>query len=137
MQRGRVGAHRAQVGEQAQRLADGQQALFRAHLGVGVGPLGPADSAEQHGVGFAAGFERGGRQWLAMLVDGDAADVVFGESEVMAEARGDGLEHVHRGDGDLGADAVTRQYDDVGLHGGSGCPVAVVRPGTRGGGCGR
>ncbi|KAG1388336.1 hypothetical protein G6F59_016000 [Rhizopus arrhizus] len=62
VQRRLVGAHRAQVGIQAQRLADCQQALFRAHLGVRVGPLRATDRTQQHRVGGLAGGQGGGRQ---------------------------------------------------------------------------
>ena len=47
-----VGAHRAQVGVDAQHLADAEQAALRALLGRRVVELGQADGAHQRGVGF-------------------------------------------------------------------------------------
>ena len=54
----RAGPHRAQVGEQAEPLAQAEQALLGARrVGVGGVPLRAADGGEQHGVGAAAGVE--------------------------------------------------------------------------------
>ena len=45
-------ADRAQVGEQAEALAQAEQALLgRGRVGVGRVPLRAADRGEQHGVG--------------------------------------------------------------------------------------
>ena len=115
-ERGRVRAHRAQVGVQPQRLADRQQALFGADLGVRVGPLRAADRAEQDGVCLAARLQRSGRQRLAVAIDGDAPDIVFLEPEGVTETGGDGLQHRHGGGGDFRTDAVTRQYDNLSVH---------------------
>ena len=52
-------ADRAQVGVQAEALAQAEQALLGARrVGVGRVPLRAADRGEQHGVGAAAGGER-------------------------------------------------------------------------------
>ena len=112
---GRADGHRPQVGEQAQRLAQGQQAVL-GPLRPAV-PLGAADRAQEDGVGLAAGLERLRRQRLAAGVDGFAADQVGGEVEAVAEAVGDHVQHHARGGGDFGADAVAGQQDDfTGLH---------------------
>jgi hypothetical protein len=59
--------------------------LFRAHRGVRVRPLRPADRTQQHGIGGATGVEGGGGQRLASGVDGGAADQMGLEAEFMAE----------------------------------------------------
>ena len=116
-QAGDVRLHGAQVGEQAERLADRQQALFRAHLRVRIRPLRPADSAKQDRVGGLRGVQRVGRQRRAGGVDGSTADQLLVEAEVMAVATRDRAQDVDRGSGHFGADAVTGQYDDVSVHG--------------------
>ena len=50
----RVDGDRAQVREQAEAAAQGEQRLLRADRRVRVVPLRPADRAQQHGVGRAA-----------------------------------------------------------------------------------
>ena len=56
----------------------------------------------------AAGGERGVGQRHALRVDGASADRVLLEVELA-----DCVEHLHRGRGDLGADAVSREKDDA------------------------
>jgi hypothetical protein len=58
-QRGGVRLHRPQVGEHAERLAQGEQALLRPHRGLGIAPARPSHCAQQHGIGALAGGERG------------------------------------------------------------------------------
>ena len=71
----RAGPHRAQVGEQAEPLAQAEQALLGARLRrVGGVPLGAADGGEQHGVGAAAGVEHLVGQRGAVRVDRGAAE---------------------------------------------------------------
>ena len=75
----------ADVGEEAQALAQAEDRLLGADLGTGVVPLGAADGAEEDGVlalahGQVLGPERG-----AVGVDGGAADSGFAVAEVVAE----------------------------------------------------
>ena len=51
-----------------------------------------------------------------VVVGVEAADQVLGEAELVAVVRGHGVEHVDRDGGDLGADAVAGQGDDMGFH---------------------
>src|SRR5690606_3209209 len=115
-QRGGMRLDRAQVGEQAQALADRQQALLRPHFGIGIGPLGAADRTEQDRVGLARGLECGCRQRLAVAVDRDAADVVLLELEAVTETAGNRLQYRQGGGDDLRTDAVTGEDDDVRVH---------------------
>ena len=74
---------RAQVGVQAEALAEAEQALLGARrVGVGRVPLRPADGAEQHGVGVAAGLEHLVGERGAVLVDRGAADQALVELEL-------------------------------------------------------
>ena len=75
--------HRAQVGEQAESLAQPEQALLGAR-GVGVGgvPLRAPDRAEQDGVGRPARLEHLVGEGGAVQVDRGAADRVLAELEL-------------------------------------------------------
>ncbi len=73
MEHGRVGHHGPQIGEQSQRLAQLQQALFRTNLGIRVRPFRAAHRPEQYGVRLHRQVQRGGRQGLACRVDGGAS----------------------------------------------------------------
>ena len=104
-----AGPHRAQVGEQAQALAQAQQPLLGPRrVGVGGLPLRAADRAEQDRVGLAAGLEHLVGQRRAVGVDRGAADRVALVDLDPAER----LEQAHRGGPDLGPDPVAGQEDD-------------------------
>ena len=98
---------RAQVGEEAEMLAQRQQ---RGALGLLVRrqrfPFRSADGAEENRVRLAADAQRLRRQRLAVDIDGGAADARFRESKVEAEFRLDRGEHAARFGHDFGADAV-------------------------------
>ncbi len=110
---------RPQIGEQAHGLADRQQAFLGPALAAV--PFGTADGAQQDRVGGDAGGA--GRLWqgLARLVDGGAADQMFGEVEAVAIEVADHRQDVARGARHLRSDAVAGQQDDIiGLGGGVG-----------------
>ncbi len=106
-----LAARRAQVRVDVQRAAQPDEALLGPHLGAVE--LGSADRAHEHGVGLAAGCERLGRQRLPGLADRGAAEKVFLDLEVERQLR----QHAGRGRGDLGADPVAGEEDD--LHSGA------------------
>ena len=96
------------VREQAQALAKPEQPLLGpGRVGVGRVPLGPADGAEEDGVGLATGLERLLGEGGAVLVDRGAPDRVLGDFEVA-----DRLQDSAMRPDDLGADAVAGQQDD-------------------------
>ena len=70
----RVADGGAQVGEQVEVLAQAQQAGLGADLVGHLVPFGPADGAEDDGVGGLRLGQRLVRQRHAVLVDGGAAD---------------------------------------------------------------
>ena len=111
------GGDGAEIGVEAEGLADAEEALLGADLGVGVVPLGSADGPEQHGIGLLAGGEGGVGEGGAVGVDGAAAEELGGEGERVLVAAGHFLEHEPGFGDDLGADAVAGEEDDVGLHG--------------------
>ena len=79
----------AQIGEEAEVLADGEQrAAFWLLVGREVFPLRAADGAEEDGVSLLAGFDGLLGQRLADRVDGGTADelvlVVEGEAGRLA-----------------------------------------------------
>ena len=85
----RVDGDRAQVREQAEAAAEGEQRLLRADRRVRVVPLRAADGAEQHGVGAAARLDVLGADGDAVGVDPRPADdeLVPGEPEAERRAR--------------------------------------------------
>src|SRR6185503_7043959 len=109
-------AHRAEVGPQAERLAQPEQALLGADLGGRVVPGRAADGAEQHGVGAATGGERVVGERRAVGVDRCTADQALIEREAVPEQLADRVEDAARLVHDFGADAITREQDDRGLH---------------------
>jgi len=115
-QRG-IDLHRAQVGEQVEVLAQLEQALLRADRRGGVGPLRPADRAEQHGVGALAGGQRVVGERVPYGVDGAAAHHAFVVGEGVPVALGDAVEHAPRLRDDLRADPVAGESHDRCLHG--------------------
>ena len=98
-------ADRPEVGEQAELLAQAEQALLRAR--TAAVPLRAADGGEQDGVGGAAGRERLVGQRRAGGVDRRAA-----ERMLVVVERADGVEHPGGGGEDLGADPVAGKQDD-------------------------
>jgi hypothetical protein len=108
--------HRADVREEAQLLAHGQQAALGAVRGVGVVPLGAAHGAQQDGVRRLARLDRVGRERVARLVDGDAPQQCLAVRELVVERGGHGVEHQAGCADDLGADAVAGEGCDLGLH---------------------
>ena len=116
-QAGHVRLDRAQVGEQAECLADRQQALFRTHLRVRVRPLRTTHGAKEDCVRGLCSIQGVGRQRGAGGVDGGAADQLLVEAEMVAVAARNRAQDLDRGGGYFGADAVTGQYDDVSVHG--------------------
>ena len=100
---------RPQVRVQAEALAKAQEALLGARrVGVGGVPLRPADGAEQHGVGRAAGVEHLVGEGRPVRVDRGAADRMLVELEVP-----DRLEQPRGRGEDLGADPVAGQDHDA------------------------
>ena len=115
----RIDADGADVGEEAKLLAEAEQALF-GPFGAAI-PFRTANRAEEDGVRAAACGERSLRQRIAGGVDRGAADRVNIERETAIVQIADGGEYVARDSRHFGADAVTRQQDDVvGFH--SACP---------------
>jgi hypothetical protein len=114
---GRMRCHRTQVGVKAQCLAQGEQALFRAHAGVRVRPLRPAHRTQQYGIGVLAGVQRLLRQRRAAGINGGAANQVMLEVEAMAEVACHRSQHVNGGCGDFRTNAVTGQDNDFSMHG--------------------
>ena len=86
---------RAQVGEQAQAAAEGEQRLLRADGRVGVVPLRAADRAQEHRVGVAAGLDVLGADRDAVRVDPRPADDQLLPREPEPEPPAHGLEHGH------------------------------------------
>ncbi len=111
-----VAADGAQVGEQPEPFANREQALLGARLGVRIVPLRAADGAEHDRVRrFARG--KGRRwQWVTGLVDGDAANQLRFEAELVAVARCDGFEHRACLPRHFGSNAITGEKYDLGFH---------------------
>jgi hypothetical protein len=97
---------RAEIGEQAQRLAQAQDGLLGAQRALQLVVLPVAHGAEQHGVGLLRELQRGGRQRMAAGLVGLAAHV--GPFEFKRQVQR--LQHLDRLGHDLGADAVARQH---------------------------
>ena len=106
-----LAARRTEVGVDVELAAQADEALLGPN--VGAVELGSADRAHEHGVGATTGRQRLGRQRIAGLADRRAAEEVLLELEVEREL----LQHAGGGRGDLGADAVAGEEDD--LHSGA------------------
>lgn len=100
---------RAQIGEQAQFLAQAQNGLLRTLGARQLVVLPTAHGAEQDGVGFASQLQRGRGQWITRNVVSSAAyrrlldfqlEAVFGQR----------AQHFDRLRNDFRADAVTGEY---------------------------
>ena len=103
-----VADRRAEVGEQAQVLAQAQDGLLGAQRALQLVVLPVADGAEQHGVGFLGQLERGIGQRMAVGLVGGAADQGGFHLELQVED----VEDLDGLGDDLGADAVARQNCD-------------------------
>jgi hypothetical protein len=79
--------HRPQIGEQPERLAQLQQALFGRTLAFGSDHCGPPTAPSKRGIGALRQLERGRRQRLARRIDGGAAEQRRLELELMPKAR--------------------------------------------------
>ena len=80
----------AQIGEEAEMFAERKECgAFGLEVGRERFPFGAADAAEENGVAFFAGVESTLGEGVAFVVDGDAADVMFGKLEVEGEVGGD------------------------------------------------
>lgn len=103
--------HGAEVGEEAELLANAQQRralgplLFRNRRVA----VGQADGAEEDGVGQFAQRQRGVRQRLARGVDARPAHGRRGDGEVQVEFLLDRAEDFERLAHDLRSDAIARQ----------------------------
>ena len=106
----------AQVGVQAQLLAQAQQRALRAHVVGQAVPLGAAHGAEENRVARLRELERLLGKRPAGLVDGGAARVGRAELEGVAVLRGDLFEDLHGLRHDLGPDPVAGQDCDARLH---------------------
>ncbi len=106
-----------QVREQAERLADREQALLGPMLHGNVGPLGAADGAEQDAVRRFARRDRRLGQRRARGVVRRAADQRVLELELERDASPKLASSTRTACGrDLGTDAVAGQHDDVRAH---------------------
>ena len=92
-----------------ERLAQRQQAAFRALAERHGVPLGSADGAQQDGVRAFARRERLCGEGFARRVDGASAERELRELERVAEFRGALFQHAHGDPHDFWADAVARQ----------------------------
>ncbi len=107
---------RAQIGKEIERLADAKQPALRAIRSGGDVPLGAADGAEQHRIGFEGGFDSGVGQAGAELVDGAAAHQLMVVNEGVAEFASDYIQDFLGFVGHFRADAVAGEHDNLGLH---------------------
>ena len=110
---------RPQVGEQPEIAAQGEQRLFRPHRRRWVGPLRPADSAEQDRIGRPACLDVLGSDRDAIRIDrgapGDDLRPLDGEVEPLAG----GVEHTPGGIDHVGPDAIAGDRNDPVAHQGS------------------
>jgi hypothetical protein len=102
----------AQVGEAAERLAEFEEAFFRAQVDGVVVEGRPAYRAEENGAGGQAGFESVVRQRVFAGSQAGAADWLGCDFNFMAEALGDGVKDVESFAGNFRADAVARESGD-------------------------
>ncbi len=109
-------AHRPQVRVNTELLAQLEQAGLGTQLRIRCRPLRAADRAQQNRIRAEACVERGPRQRVVVLVDGDTAEIRFLQLEAMAELVTDRLQRLDAFRDDFGADAVATQYRDMRLH---------------------
>ena len=109
----RIADGRAQIGEEAEILAQAQQARLGAHVVGNAVPFRPADGGQQHGVGALGQRHVGFADRLAMRVIGGAAD------EALLRLEGGDAGCAQKGDELLGlghdfrADAVAGQKKEL------------------------
>src|SRR5215468_2866831 len=90
-----------------------------------------AHCTEQHSVGFETSSECFFRQRRPVVLDGDAADAVMLEAELISADVGYSLQDPNRLLGYFWADSVTWQYDNAQLHAGCiscGCDLFSRMP---------
>ena len=122
LQRGLVhqgleGLHRAEVRIQAQLLADGQQALFRADLGGRVIVIfGVADGSEEDGVAVHAEGVRLGGIGIPELVDGAGAYVSVRVGHLVPEAGAHGIDSLDGLLHHFRSDAVAGEFRNLEFH---------------------
>ncbi|MDQ0587100.1 hypothetical protein QFZ47_001209 [Variovorax paradoxus] len=98
----------AEIGEQAEVLAQAENGLLRAQRAVELVVLPVADGTEQHRVGFLGKLERGFGQRVAVGLVGRAAD----QCRFHLEREVERVEHANGFGHYFGADAVTRENCD-------------------------
>ena len=106
----------ADVGEDVEVGAQGQQTILGPGGSRRVVPFGSPHGAEQNRVGRRGQIPDAVRQRSAVFVDGYAADVTVFEDEIVAKGAAHGLHGLDAFGGDLGPDAVAAQYGDVEIH---------------------
>ncbi len=107
----RVDAHRAEVGEQPEAAAQGEERLFGANGRFRVVPFRPTHRAEEDRVAVGAGGQVLGPDGDAVGVDRGPADDDVMPPDGKSEARpGRGQDAFRRGD-DVRPDAVARDRD--------------------------
>ncbi len=108
-----VEASRAEVGEELEVFADGEQGGALGLLVGGQGfPLGAADGAEENGGGLLAEFFCGFGEGVAVVINSDAADVGFFEDETQVVSGVECVEDFQGFTHDFGADAVAGKDRD-------------------------
>ncbi len=109
----RIKAQRgAEIGKQAQLLADAEQAALRAHRIIQRLPFRAADRTEQDGIGLMCFLQRLGGQGGAGLVIGRAADERMLRFELHAAVGGEPAKDFHSFANDFRANAVAGKQKD-------------------------
>ena len=106
----------ADVGEDVEVSAQGQQSILGPGGGRWIVPFGSAHRAEQDRVGRRRQIADAVGQRSAVLVDGYAADVAVLEDEIMPKGATHGLHGLDALGGYLGSDTVATQNGDVEIH---------------------
>ena len=110
-----IGQGRTQVGEQAQVLADAEDAALGPQLAWQVVVLRPAHGTHENGIGGAGRLLRGFGIGAAFGIDRRAAQQAERPTQVFAFMFQQ-FQHLDRLGDDLGADAVAGQDEDVLAH---------------------
>jgi hypothetical protein len=110
---GRKHRGRAQVREQAQLLADAEQAALGARVDGHVVPLRPPHGPEQYGAAGPGRLQHVVGQGRSLGVDGGAADQALFERELQPRAGSHGLQDALRLVDNLGADPVAGEDEDA------------------------
>ena len=105
-----------QVCEHAQFCPQSKETLLRAHPGVGIGPLWPADGAQKDGVAFAAVSDRVGRQGIAAGINRRAANQCFIHDEAVTAIRSNGFQYAASRSGHFRPDSVPGKQGNHGVH---------------------